>query len=100
MKDYQLDLLEQKLKQCKNIRLEDVDVDKIEEISIVEINSEKSSIDRMLDFLELHENPYMFKVNGIVVQFEFSDETNITATTCISNALKNEYTKTNKITSV
>lgn len=44
----------------------------------------------MLDFLNSVENPYVFKINGKLVQIKFSN-TNKTAEDYLTNVLKNLY---------
>ena len=62
----------------------------ITDISNVKIDSTKNSIDRIIDFLLYMKNPYLYKVNDVVVQIDFADNSNITALECISTAMKNE----------
>ncbi len=84
--------LEEKLEQCKKIDIKTVNADEVEDIENIKINKDKSSAERILDFLNTCKNPYLFKTNGIVVQIGFSDN-NINANECISRALKNEFIK-------
>ena len=44
----------------------------------------------MLDFLSQVENPYVFKVNGYLVQIEFTNNGK-TAEDCLTNVLKDLY---------
>ena len=82
--------LEEKLKRCKNMKISDVDVNDVDELTQIKINRKKSSNERMLDFLVSTKNPYIFKVNGTLVRFIFSDSDK-TADDCLTNVLKNLY---------
>lgn len=91
MNDIDIELLEQKLTECKNTK--EYKKNEIEDISNINIDVKKSSIERILDFLVRSKNPYLFKVNGIIVRFQFSDDSGLSAEDCISRAIKNEYIK-------
>lgn len=90
MSKMDIEKLEQKLERCKNICIDEVDKNEIEDISKININKRKSSKDRILDFLNSVSNPYIFKVNGKLVKIEFSNNTR-TAESCITNVIKNIY---------
>lgn len=85
--------LKRKLDECCNIDIKNVDINDVEDISNIKINKEKSSIERILDFLDTCKNPYLFKVDDVIVQIGFSDNSNIDATECVSRALKKEFIK-------
>ena len=90
MDKYNIKELEEKINRCKNMKLEDINPDDVDEISSIKIDRRKSSDERILDFLTQVENPYVFKINGHLVQIRFSD-TNKTAEDCLTNVLKNLY---------
>ena len=90
MDNYDLKELEEKLNRCKNMKLEDVILDDVDEISSIKIDRRKSSNERILDFIMKVKNPYIFKVNGKLVRISFSD-TDKTAEDCLTNVLKNLY---------
>lgn len=50
----------------------------------------KYDIERILDFLSQVENPYVFKINGKLVQIGFT-ENGKKAEDCLTNVLKNLY---------
>ena len=68
-----------------NINLDDVD-----ELSSIKIDRRKSGDERILDFLTQVKNPYIFKVNGRLVRFCFS-ENGPTADDCLTRVLENSY---------
>ena len=90
MNKIDIEKLEQKLEKCKNISIDEVNANDIEDISNININKRKSSKDRILDFLRSASNPYIFKVNGKLVKIEFSNNTR-TAESCITNVIKSIY---------
>ena len=47
---YNIKELEEKLNRCKNIKLEDINPDDVDEISSIKIDRRKSSNERILDF--------------------------------------------------
>lgn len=82
--------LSDKLERCRNISLDEVNIDEVDEITEIKIDKRKSSNERILDFLNKVKNPYIFKVNGKLVRIRFS-ETNKTADECLTDVLKNLY---------
>lgn len=79
-----------KVNKCKNMTLKDVDPNEVDEITEIKIDKRKSSNERILDFLNKTKNPYIFKVNGRLVQISFADSDK-TADECLTNVLKNLY---------
>lgn len=90
MDKYNLKEIKEKLERFKNIKLEDVTLDDVDEISSIKIDRRKSSNERILDFIMKVKNPYIFKVNGKLVRIRFSD-TAKTAEDCLTNVLKSLY---------
>lgn len=89
-KKYNIQELEEKLKRCRNMKLEYVTLDDVDELSSIKIDRRKSSNERILDFLIKVKNPYIFKVNGRLVRMRFS-ENGPTADECLTNMLENLY---------
>ena len=91
MKDkYNIKELEEKLNKCKDMKLEDINPDEVDEISSIKIDRRKSSNERILDFLTQVKNPYAFKVNGKLVRMSFS-KNRPTADDCLTRVLENLY---------
>lgn len=90
MDKYNIKELEEKLNRCRNMKLEDVSLDDVDEISSIKIDRRKPSNERILDFIAKVKNPYIFKVNEKLVRISFSD-TDKTAEDCLTNVLKNLY---------
>lgn len=85
-----IELLEQKLERCRNTNIEDVDINEIEDVADIFIDTQKSSVERILDFLFSVKNPYVFKVKDKIVKIEFS-KNNVYAKNCVTNVFKNIY---------
>jgi len=91
MKDkYNIKELEEKINRCKNMKLEDINPDDVDEISSIKIDRRKPSDERILDFLTQVKNPYVFKVNGKLVKLEFTDN-GTNAEDAIINVIKSIY---------
>ncbi len=90
MNKYNLKELEEKLNRCKNMKLEDVTLDDVDEISSIKIDRRKPSNERILDFIIKTKNPYIFKVKGKLVRIRFSD-TDKSAEDCLTRVLENLY---------
>lgn len=87
---YNIEEIQEKLERCRNMKLEAVTLDDVDEISSIKIDKRKPSEERILDFLTKVKNPYIFKVNGKLIRIRFSD-TDKTAEDCLTNVLKNLY---------
>ena len=61
-----------------------------DEISSIKRDRRKSSNERILDFLKQVKNPYVFKVNGHLVQIGFTNNGK-TAEDCLTNVLESLY---------
>lgn len=85
-----IELLENKLEICKNKNIDEIDISEVEDISNINIDTKKSSVERILDFLNEVKNPYIFKVKNKIVKIEFSNN-NVYATNCVTNVFKDIY---------
>lgn len=56
--------------------LNEINPDDISDINVIKIDRRKHKVERMLDFLSQVENPYVFKVNGHLVQIGFTENGN------------------------
>lgn len=91
MNKYNIEELAKKLERCRNVNLNDVKLEDVDEISSIKIDRRKPSEERILDFLTKVKNPYIFKVNGKLVRIRFSENSSLTAEDCLTNVLKNLY---------
>ena len=91
MYKYNIKELEEKLNICRNMKLEDVSLEDVDEISSIKIDRRKPSNERILDFIAKVKNPYIFKVNGKLVRISFSKNTDLTPDDCLTKVLENLY---------
>lgn len=90
MNKYNIEELAEKLERCRNVDLDDVKLEDVDEMKDIKIDRRKPSNERILDFIMTTKNPYIFKVKGKLVRIRFSD-TDKTAEDCLTNILKNLY---------
>lgn len=90
MNKYNLEELKENLERCKNIPIEEINPDDVDDIEDIKISRKKSREERILDFIATTKNPYAFKVNDTLVKISFSDN-NIKSKDCINKVLKNLY---------
>lgn len=79
--------IENKINQCKNMNIEDINYDDIDNIDDITINSDIPPEDRIINFLNSTKNPYFFRINDTIVKFSFS-ENDITADECVENVMR------------
>ncbi len=90
MNKYNIEEIKEKLERCRNMKLEDVTLEDVDEITDIKIDRRKSSEERILDFIMKTKHPYIFKGNGKLVRIRFSD-TDKTAEDCLTKVLENLY---------
>ena len=90
MNTYNIKELAEKLERCRNVNLDDVKLEDVDEITDIKIDRRKPTNERILDFIIMTKNPYIFKVNGKLIRMRFSD-TDKAAKDCLTNVLKNLY---------
>ena len=90
MKNYNIKELQDKLERCRKVTLDEVSIDDVDELSSVKINTRLNQVDRIIDFISKTKNPYIFKVNGKLVRFNFL-ENGLTADECLTRLLENLY---------
>lgn len=90
MEKYNIKELEEKIKRCKYINVNETNIDDVDELSWIKISRKKSKEEKILDFIGETKNPYIFKVNGKLVKLEFTDN-GTNAETAIMNVIKSLY---------
>ena len=90
MEKYKVKELEEKIKRCKYIEVNEVNKDDVDELSDIKISRKKSKEEKILDFISNTKNPYIFKVNGKLVKLEFTDN-GTNAEDDITNIMKSIY---------
>lgn len=87
----EINQLEYKLKKSKENLQADIANRRIDKIDNISIDSNTSLESRILNFFQKIKNPYTIRVGNIVVEMEFSDNSNISPMECIDATLINEY---------
>lgn len=90
MKKYDIDKLKEKIEKYKDMNLNEINPGDIPDISELKIDRRKPKEERILDLLTKVENPYVFKVNGHLVQIGFTNNGK-TAEDCLINVLESLY---------
>jgi len=90
MDKYNIKELEQKIKRCKKIEVNEVNINDVDDLSEIKISRKKSKEEKILDFISKTKNPYIFKVNGRLVKIEFTDN-GTNAEDAITNIIKSMY---------
>jgi len=90
MEKYNVEELEEKIKICKYIKVNETNIDYVDELSGIKISRKSSKEEKKLDFISKTKNPYIFKVNGKLVKLEFTDN-GTNAEDAITNVIKSLY---------
>lgn len=90
MSNYNIEELEKKIKVCKRISLNEVDIDKLDELSDIKISKKKKGNERILEFIKNISNPYIFKIDNKIVKIEFTNN-GMSAEDSITNIVSNIY---------
>lgn len=90
MKKYDIERIKEKIEKYKDCDLNTINPDDIPDIKSIKIDKRKPKEERILDFLSQVENPYVFKVNGHLVQIGFTNNGK-TAEDCLTNVLESLY---------
>lgn len=63
----------EQLKELQKVDISAINRNELVDITKIEIDESKPSIERIIDFIEAVKNPYLFKVGDIVVKVNFSE---------------------------
>lgn len=88
--NYKIEELENKIKTCKKISMEDVNIDMIDDLSNIKISKKIKGNERILEFIKNISNPYIFKVNNKIVKVEFTNN-GISAEDSITSIISKIY---------
>ena len=82
--------LKENLEIKSSVQIDEININDISNINIIDINLEKTSIDRIFDFIIYIKNPYVIKVDDTIVKMEFSN-TKLKADECVNNLFCNLF---------
>ncbi len=82
--------LRNKLDDANKVDINNIDIETIPDIKDIKISRKKVIEERILDFIDNIDNPYLFKVDNILVKVEFG-ENNTSAEESLINVLSNLY---------
>ena len=91
MNKYNIEELAEKLERCRNVNLDDVKLEDVDEITDIKIDRRKPSNERILEFIIKAKNQYIFKVNGKLVRIRFSENSNLLQMIALLSFLENLY---------
>jgi len=87
---YNIEEIKEKLERCRNIPLSEINPKEVDDLKDIKISRTKSKEEGILDFIITTKNLYVFKVNGILVKIEFSNNER-KVEECLTNVLKDLY---------
>lgn len=64
--------LKTKVQLCKNSNMKYLRNDEVDRVEDISINTNLPKLDRIVNFLEMVKNPYVFMVDGMKVKLEFA----------------------------
>ena len=90
MNNYNIKELEDKINKCKKISIDEVDINKLDDLSEIKISKKKKGYERILEFIKNISNPYIFKIDNKIVKIEFTNN-GVSAEDSITNIVSNIY---------
>ncbi len=92
---YNINELEKKLLQCRKKKIEEVDINEVDNLAKINIDRKKKGNERILDFINKTINPYIFNIDGKIVKIEFSskreNENTLSAEDCLTGVIAKIY---------
>ena len=92
---YNINKLEKKLLQCRKKKIEEVDINEVDNLAKINIDRKKKGNERILDFINKTINPYIFNIDGKIVKIEFSskreNENTLSAEDCLTGVIAKIY---------
>ena len=92
---YNINELEKKILQCRKKKIEEVDINEVDNLAKINIDRKKKGNERILDFINKTINPYIFNIDGKIVKIEFSskreNENTLSAEDCLTGVIAKIY---------
>jgi len=86
--------LKNKLENSKKIEIDKIEKDEIDNVNEIDINKEKPSSTRIIDFIKKSKNPYMFLVDDMKVKIEYGNNDK-KINQCINSLIANKINAKN-----
>lgn len=86
----EIEYISEKLANNKEVNIEQVNILEIDNVDNIKIDGNKSSIERILDFLVYTKNPYVIRKNDTIIRMQFRND-NRKANECVTRAFKKIY---------
>lgn len=86
--------LKNKLEDSKKIEIDKIEINAIDNINEIDINKEKPSSTRIIDFIKKSKNPYMFLVDDMKVKIEYGNNDR-KINQCINSLIANKINAKN-----
>ena len=86
--------LKNKLEDSKKMEINKTEIDEIDNINEIEIDKEKPSSTRIIDFIKKSKNPYMFLVDDMKVKIEYGNNDR-KINQCINSLIANKINAKN-----
>ena len=86
--------LKNKLKDSKKIEVNEVEKENMDSIDNIDINKDKPSNIRILEFLKQSTNPYMFLIDNMIVKIEYGEK-GTKLKDCINNLIQDKINSKN-----
>ncbi|MDE5539529.1 MAG: hypothetical protein K2J20_03480 [Bacilli bacterium] len=90
MNKYNIKEITEKLEKFKKIPLSEINLNDVDDLKDIKISRKKCKEERILDFIITAKNPYVFKVDGVIVKISFSNNGKKTED-CLTRVLENLY---------
>lgn len=81
----------QKLEEMENVDISQIDINNLQELTDIEINEDDTIENKAELFFSQIGNPFLFKINGVVVQIAFNNHQNSKKT--LDDVLYSYFTK-------
>ena len=86
--------LKNKLKDSKKIEMDKIEINAIDNINEIDIDKEKPSSTRIIDFIKKSKNPYMFLVDDTKVKIKYGNNDR-KINQCINSLIANKINAKN-----
>jgi hypothetical protein len=86
--------LKNKLEDSKKIEIDKIGISEIDNVNEIEINKEKPSSTRIIDFIKKTKNPYIFLVDDMKVKIEYGNNDK-EINQCINSLIANKINAKN-----